>query len=209
MQKRRGLLITFEGGEGGGKTTQAGLLVARLREAGKEVVAAREPGGTRVGEQIREVVLSCENQEIVPATEVLLFQAARAQIYAEVVRPALEAGKIVVMDRTGDSSIVYQGMIRGLGADFIRGLNRFSMQNIRPDLTFLLDVPAKTGLERKQDDENLRLEGEGLSFHQKVRKGFLELAAENERGRWRVIDAKKSIEQVADLVWQEVENFRK
>jgi len=205
MKKLPGILISLEGGEGGGKTTQAVLLREKLEKSGREVVAVREPGGTVISEQIREVVLSSKNQGITDLTEVLLFQAARAQIYQEVVIPALKDGKVVIMDRTRDSSVVYQGMVRGVGRSKIEKLNDISTQRTLPHLTLLLDVSVKTGLARRADSGKMdRLDMEAADFHQKVRTAYLTLAKEDQDQRWRVIDAEKNVAQVAEDLWQEV-----
>lgn len=201
-----GFLISFEGGEGGGKTTQIVRLRERLVKAGKDVIALREPGGTAVGEQIREVVLSSKNTGISFTTEVLLFQAARAQIYREVVAPSLQAGKVVLMDRTRDSSVVYQGVVRGFGKELIEQLNNISTQNTYPDLTFLLDVPVEIGLDRRAwAGEVNRLDMEAKSFHEEVRQAYLGLVKEDKDGRWVVINAKQSLEEVEEDIWGAVE----
>lgn len=200
--KRLGYLITFEGGEGVGKTTQVARIKERFQSIGKKVVVLREPGGTVISEQIREVVLAKKNAQMSDTTEVLLFQAARAQIYQEVVIPALEAGKIVLMDRSRDSSVVYQGMVRGFGKKLIEQLNDISTSKTRPNLTFLLDVSVDIGLKRREDDgDGNRLEDEAKAFHRKVRAAYQELAAENDHHRWHVIDAKRPIEEVEEAIW--------
>ncbi len=200
-----GYLITFEGGEGGGKTTQSVRIRNNLTEAGHDVVVLREPGGTVISEQIRQVVLSPNNTGMAFTTEVLLFQAARAQIYREIVLPSLKAGKIVLMDRSRDSSVVYQGMVRGFGRDLIEQLNNLSTKNIYPDLTILLDLPIKIGLARKNDaGEMNRLEMEDKNFHQQVREAYLQLAKENEQQRWIIVDAQQSMEEVEAEIWQTV-----
>lgn len=207
MAKRThtGILITLEGGEGGGKTTQIVRLREKLTAAGKDVVALREPGGTAISEQIREVVLSAKNAGISFTTEVLLFQAARAQIYREVVLPSLEAGKVVLMDRSRDSSVVYQGMVRGFGKDMIEQLNDVSTKKTYPDITLLLDVDAKVGLHRQDEaGGSNRIEMEGMSFHEKVRKAYLDLAKSDTTGRWEVIDANRSLDEVSEAVWSAV-----
>lgn len=198
-----GYLITFEGGEGGGKTTQIATLAEKLKAAGKDVVALREPGGTTISEQIREVVLSAKNEGIAYTTEVLLFQAARAQIYEEVVLPALEAGKVVLMDRSRDSSVVYQGMVRGFGVDLIEQLNDISTKKTLPDLTLLLDVEVKEGLQRRVDSGKVdRLDGEDTSFHDKIRDAYLQTAKSDTTGRWVVVDANKDVSAVAEDIWK-------
>lgn len=202
---KKGFLIALEGGEGGGKTTQLPRLAKRLQKHGKKVVTVREPGGTVISEQIREVVLSAKNTGIKDTTEVLLFQAARAQIYSEVVIPALKAGKIVLMDRTRDSSVVYQGMVRGFGRKLIEQLNDLSTGKTAPDVTILLDVPAKVGLGRRANSGKMdRLDALKGGFHEKVRKAYLQLAKENKGRRWVVVDAKKSFDEVEAAIWEVV-----
>lgn len=201
-----GFLLSFEGGEGGGKSTQITRLRSRLEKAGKKVIVLREPGGTVIGEQIREVVLSAKNAGIAYTTEVLLFQAARAQLYREIVLPSLEAGKIVLMDRTRDSSVVYQGMVRGFGVDLIEQLNDISTEKTVPNLTFLLDVDPAVGLGRQNEaGGNNRMEAEGLKFHQQVRDAYLELAKADKQKRWQVIDASQSLDKVEQDIWDLVE----
>jgi dTMP kinase len=203
--KYPGYLITFEGGEGGGKTTQSVRLRDKLTKAGQDVVILREPGGTVISEQIRDVVLSPDNTGMAFTTEVLLFQAARAQIYREIVIPSLKAGKVVLMDRSRDSSVVYQGMVRGFGKDLIDKLNDLSTKEIYPNLTILLDLSVQTGLKRREDSGKIdRLDMEDKEFHLKVRQAYLELAKEDQTGRWVVIDAEKDIDKVAEDVWQTV-----
>lgn len=205
--QHNGLLITFEGGEGGGKTTQIVRLRDKLTKAGKDVVVLREPGGTTISEQIREVVLTAKNTGIAYTTEVLLFQAARAQIYREIVLPSLEAGKVVLMDRSRDSSVVYQGLVRGFGKDMIEQLNNISTKETYPDLTLLLDVETKVGLQRQAAaGGNNRFEMEAGDFHEKVRAAYLQLAKEDTTGRWQVIDANESLDEVTDAVWQHVQS---
>lgn len=200
-----GTLITLEGGEGGGKTTQIVRLRERLTAAGKDVIALREPGGTVISEQIREVVLSAKNAGISFTTEVLLFQAARAQIYREIVLPSLAAGKVVLMDRSRDSSVVYQGMVRGFGKDMIEQLNDVSTKNTYPDITLLLDVDAETGLQRQDEaGGNNRFEMEEMSFHEKVRSAYLELAKADTTQRWQVINANTSLAEVSEAIWKVV-----
>lgn len=207
---KTGWLISFEGGEGAGKSVQIKRLRDRLYDCGKEVVIVREPGGTPISEQIREVVLGAKNIGIAYTTEVLLFQAARAQLYREIVLPSLQSGKVVLMDRTRDSSVVYQGMVRGFGAELIEQLNDISTKNTYPDLTFLLDVSPEVGLARRRGDSGKsggmdRLDMEALDFHEKVRQAYLQVAESDTRGRWVKIDAEQSIEDMATAIWQEVE----
>jgi len=204
-KKHKGLLITLEGGEGGGKTTQIVRLRDRLSNAGKDVVVLREPGGTVISEQIRDVVLSAKNIGIAFTAEVLLFQAARAQIYREIVLPSLEAGKIVILDRSRDSSVVYQGMVRGFGKDMVEKLNDLSTKETYPDATFLLDLPVELGLQRRVESGKMdRLDMEGMDFHVKVRDAYLELAKADTHDRWHIIDASQSLEEVQEELWTKV-----
>lgn len=168
----------------------------------------REPGGTVISEQIREVVLSNKNVGMAFTTEVLLFQAARAQIYREIVLPSLEAGKVVLMDRSRDSSVVYQGMVRGFGTELIDQLNDISTKNTMPNLTLLLDVSVDQGLQRRRDESAKamdRLDMENKQFHQQVRDAYLKLATTDTTGRWVVIDASKDIEEVERHIWEVVQ----
>lgn len=200
-QMRTGFLITLEGGEGGGKSTQIVRLRDKLTKAGKDVVVLREPGGTAVSEQIREVVLSSKNIGVTFTAEVLLFQAARAQIYREIVLPSLSAGKVVLMDRSRDSSVVYQGIVRGFGAEMIEQLNDLSTKNTVPDLTFLLDVEVETSLRRRAESKEVnRLDMEAQEFHQKVRQAYLKLASQDTK-RWIIIDANQTVDQVEEAIW--------
>lgn len=199
---KAGYLISFEGGEGGGKSTQIVRLRERLVHEGFDVVVLREPGGTTISEQIRQVVLSSKNIGIAYTTEVLLFQAARAQVYREIVIPSLEAKKIVLMDRTRDSSVVYQGIVRNFGVELINQLNSISTKDTYPDLTFFLDVDPQTGLLRQAHASgNNRIEMENLEFHTKVRQAYTELAQKNDRDRWVTIDANKPLEEVEQAIW--------
>lgn len=205
MKQHSGFLITFEGGEGSGKSTQVVRLRDHLTRAGKDVIVLREPGGTVISEQIREVVLSAKNVGMAFTTEVLLFQAARAQIYREIVVPSLVAGKTVLMDRSRDSSVVYQGIVRGMGQEEIERLNDLSTKKTVPNMTFLLDVPVEIGLKRceliKEFD---RIEMENKDFHQKVRDAYLKLAKEDKSGRWHKIDASKTVDEIDEQIWQVV-----
>ena len=195
------------------KTTQIVRLKDRLVAAGKDVIVLREPGGTMISEQIREVVLSTKNVGMSFTTEVLLFQAARAQIYREIVLPSLELGKVVIMDRSRDSSVVYQGMVRGFGVDLIEQLNDISTKKTYADLTFLLDISVKTGLQRRADSGKVdRLDMEAQDFHEKVRNSYLTIAKKDikkngDKARWRIIDASVSIEEVEKQLWKEVSKF--
>jgi dTMP kinase len=174
-----------------------------LIEVGKTVISLREPGGTIISEQIRPILLSPNSTQIAPRTEVLLFQAARAQIYHEVVIPALNQGKSIIMDRTRDSSVAYQGIVEGFGEQLIDQLNEFSTQQIVPTITFLLDVDIDTALKRRANTGNMnRIDMLNHGFHQKVRQAYLDLVHRDATGRWVVIDASQDINQVATVIWQ-------
>jgi dTMP kinase len=205
MKTHKGLLISFEGMEGAGKTTQCELLEKKLKKVGHKTMVVREPGGVSVSEQIREVVLSPKNPEVAVTTEVLLFQAARAQLYAEKILPHLQKGGSVLMDRTRDSSTIYQGMVRGIGVKWIEQLNDYSTQNTLPDITFLLDLPAEEGMDRRRKMGMLdRIEQEGVAFQEKVCAAYLKVARADKTGRWVIIDGMKSLEQVEKEIWEVV-----
>jgi dTMP kinase len=207
MKTQKGYLISFEGGEGAGKTLQTKRLRDKLTQAGFDVVIVREPGGTVISEQIRDVVLSAKNVGIAYTSEVLLFQAARAQLYRELVLPSLKAGKVVLMDRTRDSSVVYQGIVRDFGVELIEQLNDISTNNTYPDMTLLLDVPVEIGLKRRGESEKMdRLDMEDQSFHEKVRQAYLQLAKENKGNRWITVDASEDIEEIANTIWNIIES---
>lgn len=182
MGLKKGTFITFEGIEGSGKTTQIRSAVRHLRRLGKQVLLLREPGGTRVSEAIRRILLDKKSRELGPETELLLYLAARAQIVREKILPALAGGKVVVCDRFEDSTLAYQGFGRGLSLREIEKLNRLVRGNLRPRLTFLLDMEAKAGLKRLGVKSGRdRIERESLAFHRRVRRGFLALARREPR----------------------------
>ena len=195
------MFITLEGPEGSGKTSQLPALADHLRQAGYEVVVTREPGGTAVGDQIRDVLMNLENVSILPRTEILLFLAARAQHVEGLIRPALQTGKLVLCDRFGDSTLAYQGYGHQTDLDTLRFLLDYSTGGLNPDLTLLLDVPVKAGLSRKLDNtqEWNRLDAYAEAFHERVRQGYLSLA-EQEPDRWVVIDATQSKGQVQEAM---------
>lgn len=195
----RGYFITFEGGEGTGKSTQLAILARRLEEDGIAVRVLREPGGTDVGESVRAVLLHPESKEMDPRAELLLYEAARAQLVSQVILPALEAGEVVICDRFFDSTTAYQGYGRGLPLDEIAELNRISSGGLCPNLTVLFDLDVAAGLERATAHGTDRIEAEDVSFHERVREGFLRIASEN-RDRVRVVDASGSVQEIASQV---------
>jgi dTMP kinase len=200
------LFITFEGPEGGGKTTQLRLLQVALAQKGRQVIATREPGGTAIGNAIRSILLDPLYSTMSPRAEALLFNAARAQLIDEVVRPALAAGQIVLCDRFADSTLAYQGYGRNLSLADLNALIAYATVGLRPHLTIFLDIPAATGLQRKsQGVEWNRMEAEQLAFHQRVHDGFLALIAADPE-RWLVVDAAQSIEEVHAAIWQRVQS---
>jgi dTMP kinase len=190
------MFITFEGPDGSGKTTQIRELVEYLRGRGLDVVTTREPGGTAISDQVRAVLTNLDNKAMHPRTEILLFLAARAQLVEQVIRPQTQAGKLVISDRYADSTLAYQGYGHGYDRQQLRQLLQFATGGLWPDLTVLLDVNPEEGLKRKKKaDEWNRLDAYALAFHQRVRAGFLELAA-LEPVRWVVIDAARPAEVV-------------
>jgi dTMP kinase len=204
-----GLFITFEGPEGSGKTTQVQLLAAWLRACGHNVLTTREPGGTRIGDAVRELLLNPAHTEMRPEAEILLFSAARAQIVGEIIRPQLQKDGVVICDRFGDSTLAYQGYGRQLNLDTLRMITAFATGNLRPDLTICLDLPATEGLRRKRNAAGVewnRMEQEQLDFHERVRWGFLALAA-LEPARWRVLDATKPVAELAAEIRLQIEAF--
>lgn len=193
----KGVFISFEGPDGSGKTTQIKILSDYLKSKGYDVLLTREPGGTKISENIRDIILNPLNSEMDDMTEALLYAAARAQHVAQLIKPAIEAGKIVLTDRFMDSSIVYQGYARGLG-DCVRVINEYAVQGMQPDLTFFLDLPAEEGIARAEKRKNLdRLEQEDISFHKAVYEGYLDLA-EIYKQRYVRIDASRSIEEISE-----------
>ena len=170
---KKGIFITMEGPDGSGKSTQIDLLKKYLEETGYDVLITREPGGTTISEAIREIILNKDFTAMSPVTEMLLYASARAQLIAELVGPAIDNGKAVISDRFVDSSLVYQGMARGLGVDTVYEVNKLAIGKYMPDVTFLLDLPAEVGISRKKDQKELdRMELESLDFHRKVAEGY-------------------------------------
>ncbi len=192
---KKGLLITFEGPDGSGKTTQIELLKAYLSRKGFEIVFTREPGGTKISEKIRNIILDNENSEMSDMCEALLYAAARAQLVNEVIKPALKEGKVVICDRFVQSSIVYQGIGRNLGAERIKDINEAAIDGLKPDITFLLTIPFEEGLKRKAKQKSLdRLENSGDEFHKRVYEGYMSLI--NSADYITAIDANRSLEDI-------------
>ena len=190
------MFITFEGPEGSGKTSQLPALATYLEGLGYKVVCTREPGGTAISDQIREVLTSMKNQELHPRTEILLFLAARAQLVEQVIKPALEVGKIVLCDRYGDSTLAYQGYGHGLDLKILKQMLEFATDHLTPDLTLLLDLEVEDGLARKKKGaEWNRLDAYALAFHKRVREGYQQLIAEEPK-RWVTVDATQDIDTV-------------
>lgn len=205
--KPPGQLISFEGSEGSGKSTQLARLATHLKKAGREVVATREPGGTEVGEQIRNIIVhNSRGDEMCPETELLLFTAARAQLVREIIAPALRRGAVVLSDRYLDSTTVYQGLARSLASGPVSAINRFAVGDVMPDLTIVIDVPTETSLARvRQRASHLpdRMERENLAFYTKVREGYLLLAKEWPQ-RVMVVDGTLSPDAIDQKIWAEV-----
>ena len=206
--KTSGKLISFEGSEGSGKSTQIARLAAHFQKTQREVVTTREPGGTEIGEQIRNIIVhNSKGDEMCAETELLLFTAARAQLVREVIAPAIMRGAIVLSDRFLDSSTVYQGIGRNLAADPVAQINRFAVGNVMPDLTVVIDVPTEVSLARlKQRASDLpdRMERENLEFYTKVREGYLVLA-QGMPERFLVVDGTKSADAIEKKIWTEVQ----
>jgi len=196
IRETRQMFITLEGPEGSGKTSHLPYLVEYLREKGYTVFPTREPGGTSIGEQIRAVIHDLKNVEMHPRTETLLYQAARAQIVEEVIRPRLKAGEIVISDRYYDSTIAYQGYGHQQDLEQVRALVKYATGGLIPDLTILLDVDVEEGLRRKKkDNEWNRLDAYTVEFHQRVRAGYLEMVRQ-EPARWVMLDAGQKWDEV-------------
>ena len=195
------MFITIEGPDGGGKTTQMNMLVPALEERGLDIVRTREPGGTDIGDQIRSVIMDMKNKSMDPRAEILLFCASRAQLVSELIRPSLASGKIVLCDRYADSTMAYQGYGHGLDRTALKNLLEFATGGLKPDLTILLDISAEAGLRRRitNHDEWNRMDEYALQFHERVRKGYLEMAAA-EPERFAVIHADRSKEEIHDEI---------
>jgi dTMP kinase len=197
------LFITFEGGEGCGKSVQARALYRRLSQLAIPALLIHEPGSTPLGKKLGRWLKWSQDTDISPLTELLLFNASRSQLVTEVIQPNLKNGKIVICDRYADSTTAYQSYGRGLDLEMVKAINNAATQGLKPDLTVLLDMPAEQGLARKSTQSQDRFEREALAFHQRVRKGYLKMAAD-EPGRWLVVDASQSRRKIAEIIWQRV-----
>ena len=197
------LFITFEGGEGSGKSVQAKALYRRLSKLAIPAILTHEPGGTPFGKKLGRWLKWTQGTDIPPLVELMLFNASRAQLVAEVIKPNLKSDTVVICDRYTDSTIAYQGYGRGLDLETVRATNNAATQGLKPSLTILLDIPAEEGLARKKGREKDRFEQEDLAFHQRVRQGYLKLAAE-EPQRWLVVDASQPREKIAEIIWEKV-----
>jgi dTMP kinase len=206
------LFITLEGVEGSGKTTQIRLLAENLRQRGRDVLVTREPGGCPLSDKIRHLLLQPDQGEVAPATELFLYLAARAQHVAEIIRPALAAGRIVLCDRFADATSAYQGFARGIDLDLIQRFNAFAVGGLAPDLTLLLDLPVDEGRKRlskrnrASDSCSDRLELESDAFHQQVRQGYLSLSRKHPE-RFRVVNALAARDEVAGKICRLVQPF--
>ena len=198
----RGGFIVFDGSEGSGKTTQAARLRARLESSGRSVLLVRDPGTTRIGEQIRSILLNPDHQEMAMRCEMLLYMAARAQMMAEVIAPALDAAKVVLSDRFVSSTLAYQLGGEGLSADEIRHVADIAIRGRWPDLTLIFDMPVEESMARVRRAKD-RIEQRPMSYHEHVRRNYLS-QAEADRSRYGVIDASRSVEEVEKQVWTAV-----
>ncbi len=204
--------ITFEGPDGSGKTTQIQLLYDALRRKGCRALLVREPGGTEIGDQIRQVLHDTRNASMLPNAELLLYSASRAQLVGQTIRPALMAGVTVLCDRYAESTLAYQGYGRGLDLQVLRTITDFATGGLRPDLIVYLDIDTQEGLRRRQRSSQTgsgewnRMDQQELEFYRRVRSGYLQMAAE-EPYRWFILDASRSIADIQACIWVKVERF--
>lgn len=197
------LFITFEGGEGCGKSVQARALYKRLLQLVIPVVLTHEPGGTSLSKKLGRWLKWAQDTGISPLAELLLFNTSRTQLVDEVIRPNLEKGKVVICDRYADSTTAYQSYGRGLDLEMVKAINNVATQGLKPNLTVLLDISVDEGLARKKTKRQDRFERENIAFHQRVREGYLKLAA-SDPGRWLVVDATQSRAKIEQIIWQRV-----
>jgi len=197
------LFITFEGGEGCGKSVQAKVLYRRLAQLAIPALLTHEPGGTPFSKKLSRYLKWTDDRDISPMTELMLFNASRAQLVTEVIQPSLESGIAVICDRYADSTTAYQGYGRGLDLEMVKVVNAAATQGLKPDLTVLLDLPVEAGLARKRGKRQDRFEQEEIAFHQRVRDGYLKMAADDPQ-RWLVIDGTQSKAKIAQIIWQRI-----
>ena len=197
------LFITFEGGEGSGKTFQARSLYRRLSRLAIPALLAREPGGTSLGEKLARWLKWARDTGISPLTELLMFNTCRAQLVVEVIQPELKGGRVVICDRYADSTTAYQSYGRGLDLEMVKAVNNVATRGLKPNLTVLLDIPVEEGLARIGAKRHDRFEQEDIAFHQRVREGYLRLAADDPE-RWLVVDASQSKAKIRQIIWQRV-----
>ncbi len=202
----KGLFITFEGIEGCGKSTQAQMLKEYLQSKQIPVFLTREPGGPKISEDIREILLSNNNIEMLDRTEVLLYMASRSQHTGQWILPKLNQGMVVISDRYYDSTIAYQGAARKIDRNIIDSLTKYATFGLQPEITFLVDLPAEVGLSRIKQQDADRLEQESLDFHRNVRKGFLEIA-KAEKDRYIILDGSKSIDEIHEDIIKKINKF--
>jgi len=206
---KKGLLISIEGLDGSGKTTQINILKKHLENLGEKVIVLREPGGTNIGEQIRTILLDHKNTEMNDVAEMFLYAASRAQLFSQIIKPNLESGIIVICDRFIDSSIVYQGYGRGLNVDDVIKVNLTAIQNRLPDITLFIDINAMTSLERRMKASNAdRLEREAIQFHERVYEGYIKLS-KMFKDRIIIINGKGKIKDISNNIINEVNNLLK
>jgi len=197
------LFITFEGGEGSGKSVQAKALCRRLARMNIPAILTHEPGVTLLGRKITRWLKWGKDMGISPRAELMLFNASRAQMVEEVIKPGLQNGRVVICDRYADSTTAYQSYGRGLDPEMVEAVNESALQGIKPGLTILLDLPVEAGLARKKGEKRDRFEQEAIAFHRRVRQGYLAMA-EAEPKRWLVVDAAQSREKIAAIIWHKV-----
>jgi len=199
----KGLFITFEGIDGCGKTTQIELLTEQLKKNHQDFIVFREPGGTKIGEKIRHILLDNGNMAMEAKTELLLYSASRYQLSKQQLIPEIKKGKVVICDRFYDSTTAYQGYGRGLDINFINSLNKFATDSLVPDLTFFIDISLQERKKRIRNDQLDRLESEQNHFHERVREGFLKICKNNE-DRFVKINGEKPVKEISNIIWENI-----
>lgn len=203
---KNGFLITFEGGEGCGKSTQVDIFEKRLKDNGIDYIRVREPGGTQLGEIIRKILLQAKDIDFTPIAELFLYETARAELVQRIINPALKDGKVVLLDRFYDSSVAYQGYARGLGAEYVKNLSEIATTGLKPDVTFYLRLDVNEAFLRIQDRELDKMECLDKAFHEKVKYGYDYMAKIEEPDRFYVIDASLTIDEISKQIWNEFTN---